>query len=395
MLKNAFEIIELINDAGGEARIVGGAVRDYILNKNIKDVDIASTFEPADLTKILESQNIKVIPTGIDFGTVTAIFKEKPYEITTLRKDINCDGRHAKISYTNDWQEDAARRDFTFNALYMDVNGKIYDYFKGQEDLAKGIVRFIGNANERIKEDYLRILRMFRFFAYYGKENLPKKQLEECKLLSCNLKKISSERIWLELEKILIHPKALLALNKMSKCHVFENIYDLSVDYKKTLNLLENFYLVEKSNSALTSLSILMNVSDGDSILNISKALRLSKKEKKVLEGLSKARLINFQDEYEINRSIRLNGKDEFKEFLYLNHALGRIDKNELDNFSLKNEKFEIKNFPLKGQDLLDYGIVNKRKFGEYLSYAEQYWEKNNYHSTKKELLLKIDEYIS
>ena len=169
MLKNAFEIIELINDAGGEARIVGGAVRDYILNKNIKDVDIASTFEPADLTKILESQNIKVIPTGIDFGTVTAIFKEKPYEITTLRKDINCDGRHAKISYTNDWQEDAARRDFTFNALYMDVNGKIYDYFKGQEDLAKGIVRFIGNANERIKEDYIRILRMFRFFAYYGK----------------------------------------------------------------------------------------------------------------------------------------------------------------------------------------------------------------------------------
>ncbi|HJD59851.1 MAG TPA: CCA tRNA nucleotidyltransferase, partial [Rickettsia endosymbiont of Omalisus fontisbellaquei] len=157
------KILSLLNEKG-QARLIGGCVRDALLGKNSYDIDIATDLIPSEVTNILSKATIKVIPTGLKFGTITAILNNEKFEITTLRKDIECNGRHAKVVFTNDFAEDAARRDFTINALsYCPFKNEIYDYFDGFKDLQQEKVVFIGEALDRIKEDYLRILRFFRF----------------------------------------------------------------------------------------------------------------------------------------------------------------------------------------------------------------------------------------
>jgi poly(A) polymerase len=157
-------IMDALRGGGGEARVVGGAVRDALLGRKVGDIDLAATLPPEKTSALLAEAGIKVAPTGIEHGTVTAVIDGKGYEITTLRRDVETDGRRAKVAFTDDWQSDAARRDFTINALYADAGGAIYDYFGGREDLARGHVRFIGDARSRIREDVLRILRFFRFY---------------------------------------------------------------------------------------------------------------------------------------------------------------------------------------------------------------------------------------
>ena len=149
-------------------RFVGGAVRDSLLGREVKDVDAATTLLPEAVMALLEKAKIAAIPTGIDHGTVTAVIDGKHFEITTLRKDLACDGRHADVAFTDNWRDDAQRRDFTMNAMYLSPEGELFDYFDGETDARAGKVRFIGDAGARIAEDYLRILRFFRFFAHYG-----------------------------------------------------------------------------------------------------------------------------------------------------------------------------------------------------------------------------------
>ena len=159
------KIFSLIKKAGGESRLVGGCVRDILLGKSHSDVDIATTVIPDVAMSVLKKAEIKVIPTGLKHGTVTAVLNEKHYEITTLRKDVETDGRHAVVEFTDSWKEDSRRRDFTINAMSMDLEGEVYDYFDGQKDLQSKLVKFVGNPEKRIEEDYLRILRYFRFIS--------------------------------------------------------------------------------------------------------------------------------------------------------------------------------------------------------------------------------------
>jgi poly(A) polymerase len=204
--KNYLHVLEIIKSKNYEARLIGGVVRDAILGMKSKDIDVATTMLPEEVMKVFRSAGHKAIPTGIDFGTVTVIYNKEIFEITTLRKDINCDGRHAKVEYTNDFYLDALRRDFTINALgYCPFEEKIYDYFDGLEDLRNGIVRFIGNPHERIKEDYLRILRFFRFFGRFGKK-IDQASFKACIEHKVFLKKLSRERIKSELDLILQLP---------------------------------------------------------------------------------------------------------------------------------------------------------------------------------------------
>src|SRR6185437_9803725 len=153
----------------GEARFVGGAVRNALLGAPVSDIDIAVPFDPQEAQRRLEQAGIKAVPTGIDHGTVTAIVNDKLFELTSLRRDVETDGRHAVVAYTSDWEADSARRDFTLNALYASADGDVFDYHDGAQDLFAGRVRFVGEAAQRIGEDYLRILRLFRFHAWYGK----------------------------------------------------------------------------------------------------------------------------------------------------------------------------------------------------------------------------------
>ena len=157
-----------IFDALPHARIVGGAVRDALIGRAVADIDLATPDTPDAVAAALARSGIRCVPTGLDHGTQTAVVNGRGYEITTLRRDVETDGRHAVVAFTDDWREDAARRDFTINAMSMTRDGAVFDYFGGQADLRAGIVRFVGDAATRIAEDYLRILRFFRFFARYG-----------------------------------------------------------------------------------------------------------------------------------------------------------------------------------------------------------------------------------
>jgi poly(A) polymerase/tRNA nucleotidyltransferase (CCA-adding enzyme) len=219
----AFPGVERLWAALPEARIVGGAVRDTLARRDLADVDFASPLTPDAAMARLKAAGIRVIPTGLAHGTVTALAAGRNFEITTLRRDVETDGRHAVVAFTDDWQADAARRDFTINAMSMSRDGALYDYFGGQADLAAGIVRFVGDPRARITEDYLRILRFFRFFARYATApDAPAvAAIEEFRDGILNL---SAERVWSELKRILQAPDPRAALALMQATGVLARI---------------------------------------------------------------------------------------------------------------------------------------------------------------------------
>lgn len=198
------KLLAALDDAHGGPRYVGGAVRDTLLGLPVSDIDIATVLLPNEVMKRLQDTGIKAIPTGIEHGTVTAAVDGKNYEITTLRRDVATDGRRATVAFATDWQEDAARRDFTINALYADPkSGEVFDYFDGLSDLEARRLRFIGDANQRIAEDYLRILRYFRFLARYGGGQIDADAIQACANGAHGLTALSRERIAQELTRIL------------------------------------------------------------------------------------------------------------------------------------------------------------------------------------------------
>lgn len=197
-------LLDALGAEQGLARYVGGAVRDDLLDLPVSDIDLATRLEPEEVVRRLEAAKIKAVPTGIDHGTVTAVSDGHPYEITTLRRDVSTDGRRATVAFTSDWEEDAARRDFTINALFADPQtGEVFDYFGGLDDLLNRHVRFIGDPLKRIAEDHLRILRYFRFHARFGAGEPDKAALDACIARANDLMALSRERIADELLKLL------------------------------------------------------------------------------------------------------------------------------------------------------------------------------------------------
>lgn len=215
-------VVDALRVGGQAPRIVGGAVRDALLGLPVADIDIATPLVPAEVTRRLEKTGIKAIPTGIDHGTVTAVADGRTFEITTLRRDVSTDGRRATVEFATDWKEDAARRDFTINALYADPEShEIFDYFNGLKDLTAHHIRFIGDAEARIAEDHLRILRLFRFHARFGQGAIEAEALAAASRHANKLKALSRERIADELRKLLSVTNPAPAVNSMLECGIF------------------------------------------------------------------------------------------------------------------------------------------------------------------------------
>jgi poly(A) polymerase len=216
-------VIAALNDGGDGARIVGGAVRDALLGVLVADIDIATKLRPDIVIARLKSEGISAIPTGLDHGTITAVVDKQNFEITTLRRDVATDGRRATIAFATEWQDDAARRDFTINALYADPKtGEIFDYFGGKDDLEARTIRFIGDAAQRIAEDHLRILRYFRFLARFGRtEDVDPTALIACKAAANSLMALSRERIAQELTRLLVLPDPRFAIQLMIENGIF------------------------------------------------------------------------------------------------------------------------------------------------------------------------------
>ena len=207
------------------AMFVGGCVRKYILGEKVDDIDIATIFNPDEIKEKFKNTEVKIIETGIEHGSITLILNNHKFEITTLRKDINTDGRHAEVSFTDNWQLDSERRDFTFNAIYLDRKGKIFDPQLGLKDLKRGIVKFIGDPNKRIEEDYLRIIRFIRFSLQYDHNDFEKSTLDAIKLNLNGIKNLSKERIFNELLKILSLKKFVKIINKDKLRNIFSLIF--------------------------------------------------------------------------------------------------------------------------------------------------------------------------
>ena len=217
-------VLAVLDGGSGATRMVGGAVRDALLGRAAGDADFATTFRPPDVIARAEAAGLKIVPTGIEHGTVTLIVAGRPFEVTTLRRDIETDGRHAIVHFTTDWREDAARRDFTMNALYCDATGEVFDPCGGLADLRAGRVRFIGKAEDRIREDFLRVLRFFRFFAFYGSGRPDAEGLKACARLRSGVATLSAERVWAELKRILSAPDPTRALLWMRTTEVLAKV---------------------------------------------------------------------------------------------------------------------------------------------------------------------------
>ena len=233
-------VVAALSVNGKRPRIVGGAVRDGLLGLPVADIDLATALTPDEVVRNLEAARIKAVPTGIDHGTITAVSGGKTFEVTTLRRDVSTDGRRATVVFSTDWQEDAARRDFTINALYSDPDsGEVFDYFGGLDDLKAGIVRFIGEPAARITEDHLRILRYFRFYARFGKSAPDADAIAACEAAAKSLMALSRERIADELLKLLALSDPSGSVHLMIKHTIFAAFLpEISADAERRLQRL-------------------------------------------------------------------------------------------------------------------------------------------------------------
>jgi poly(A) polymerase len=235
------ELLALLNDEAGRTMMVGGAIRNALLDRTVVDVDLATTLRPDEVMARAQSAKIKSVATGLDHGTLTLVKHGHAFEVTTLRKDIETDGRRATIAYSQSFVEDAKRRDFTMNALYADHTGQVFDPVSGLDDLRKGHLRFIGDAQTRIREDYLRILRFFRFFADYAQEAIDPEGLAACLELKDGLSTLSRERIGHEWLKLLMARKACATITIMQDHGLLKTILPAGVRVERLQHLLELF----------------------------------------------------------------------------------------------------------------------------------------------------------
>lgn len=373
------KIFSLIKKAGGESRLVGGCVRDILLGKSHSDIDIATTATPDVVMSVLKNAEIKVIPTGLKHGTVTAVLNEKHYEITTLRKDIETDGRHAVVEFTDSWKEDAKRRDFTINAMSMDLQGEVHDYFDGQKDLQSKLVKFVGNPEKRIEEDYLRILRYFRFISYFGDQDIHKSSLKACQNLAKGLKKISGERIRIEMLKILTSPFAVRAFILMNEGGVLEVL-----GVKGLTDKFHNYIFTENPYINLAAILRAAGYKKLD-VSRLATRWRLSKKEKFNLEQLVVMKDVALELPLVFQRrATYVYGKEAYVDCIkLLNIESPSIVCKQLVE---RANAWEMPEFKIDGENIVKLGY-NGPQIGKMLRKLHQMWIDSDFELSKEQLL--------
>ena len=373
--------------------VVGGAIRDALLNREITDIDFATSLKPKTITEILNKENIKFIDVGIDHGTVTAIINERKFEITTFRNDIFTDGRHAQVSFSNSLEEDALRRDFTINAMYLDKSGNLIDPKDGKKDLENRVVRFIGNPDERIKEDYLRILRYFRFLALFGDIS---PDAEVMKTIKANLDKlsvVSKERQWNELKSILSLNAPNNAISAMSEIGLLDDYFDGTSINDAFVNLIEIESRISLSIDPILRLSTLIENSL-DKANTIIKKLPLSKSDSTDLLKLStlNKKIVSYMSMKEVRYLLYLLGRDGFQKQILVNWAKDTNNKNEVNWRSLYEvaQSWEKPSFALTAKDVINMGISQGPMVGDILKEVEDWWAENDFIDDKFSLIERL-----
>jgi len=400
-IKEAQVIFSYIDEIGEENKIkfVGGCVRKALLGENIDDIDLATSLQPSEIKKKLENKNIQIIDTGIDHGTLTIVLNKKKFEITTLREDTSTDGRHANVKFTIDWTKDASRRDFTINAVYADINGRIFDPLNGIQDLENGKIKFIGFPEERIQEDYIRILRYFRFFIQYSKLEHDPKVIKSIKRYINGLNKISNERIFDELKKILKLKNIYnLFLNKLSK-EIILNIFPQFI-YHERLKIIDKLSIRARGkydSYLLLGLLIIDQSNNYEYFCHKYKTSNSIKKRfKNISENIEKLTSKKFYLKENIKRLIYTFDKDTVKDLLLFSVCVNKKIKTEIIEELIEYVNLcKIPKFPISGDDLKKHGYKTGKSLGLKLKLLEEEWIRNNFTIKKKKLdksLSKINE---
>ncbi|WP_435087941.1 CCA tRNA nucleotidyltransferase [Candidatus Pelagibacter bacterium nBUS_29] len=388
----ANRIFEALNtySEGSEVRYVGGCVRKIIKKQIVDDIDLATNLKPSEVCDALKKKEINFYETGVDHGTITAIIDKHKYEITSLRKDVSTDGRHAKVEFSTDWKEDAARRDFSINSIYSDKDGNLFDPFNGKKDLESGIINFIGEAENRIKEDYLRILRYVRFFINYSNQSHNNKIIKIIKKNIGGISKLSSERLLDEFKK-LIKSKAFLKIFKDEISLELIKIIFPQLKNLENFKKLNSYALDNLSKIDFIFLLSLMIVDGTDNTDYFIYKFNLSKKDQKRL------RSIDFF--YKENVSIKNFNEKNFNKIFYFNGKQTVLDIINFKLFtSLKVEKKLLKlvetykdkiipTLPINANTLMTkYDIPAGKILGNKLKLIEEIWVQNSFQISEKQI---------
>jgi poly(A) polymerase len=366
-----------VMQALGNARFVGGAVRNAMLGAPVVDIDIAVPVPPEETVKLLEAADIRAIPTGFEHGTITAIKNGKVFEITSLRRDVATDGRHAVVAYTSEWDEDAARRDFTINALYAAADGEIFDYTGGLEDLIAGRVRFVGDPRARIREDYLRILRLFRFHAWYGKGEMDAEALQAAAEGKPGLAQLSGERIAKELLRLLECPNPAPVLRTMAASGILPELLPVALRLPRLERLIhadaDNFF---PPDSLLRLAALLPD--DPGAARAVAERLKLSgaaRARLEALSGLTEKTPAHLSAQAARKLLYRL-GAAAFKDRVRLNWAAAAPGSNAIAwrmQLSVA-DAYEKPRFALSGHDIMLAGVPEGPQVGQILTQLEDWW---------------------
>ncbi len=376
----------------GSLRFVGGCVRNALWGEPVGDIDLACQLEPDAVVKALKAANIRYVPTGIAHGTVTAVIGGQPFEITSLRQDVETDGRRATVAYTTDWAEDAQRRDLTMNALYADQAGKVYDPTgQGFADLKARKFRFVGDADMRVQEDYLRILRFFRFLAVYGgQEKVDAASLKACREHQSGLRKLSVERIWMELKKLLSARDPVRACHVMLTNGVLETVLP-EANNVDGLNALVRLESREGFKPDPLLRLMAMSAREPLQMALLSKRLKMSKSETARLRGWADddAQLSTDMPERDRLAAIYKSGKDVIFDRARL-RAAGESDAIQSSRWMVLADLalgWQPPVFPVSGKDLSDAGVPKGPGMGKALKALEALWIRSGFSTEKPQLL--------
>lgn len=365
--------------AGGEARVAGGAVRNALLSEAVTEVDLAATLSPEEVTEACVKAGMSVHPTGIEHGTVTVVADHHPYEVTTLRHDVETFGRHATVTFTSDWQADAQRRDFTMNALYCDAEGRVYDFTGGYRDLLLKRVIFVGSAAKRIEEDYLRILRFFRFHARYGDGQPDEAGLAACVSHREGLDNLSAERIRQEMFKLMAAKGAVPTLQRMADCGILSHLLPYTEEWRAFSRLPAD---------PLLRLAILAR-----DPVTMKDRWRLSNHEGKRLETIASlmppSPALRPQEQRIILYQV---GPEAWRDLVHIAWARSDAAMDDAGWHGLLDlpERWAIPVFPISGRDLLAAGMKPGPEMGEALRRLEDWWVASDFKPTPQDLLQRL-----
>ena len=389
--KGVYKIFGAINNYNetSEIRYVGGCVRKILNDEKTDDIDLATNLTPDQVKQCLDKNQIKFFETGIEHGTITAVIDDQNFEITTLRKDVKTDGRYAVVEYTTNWKEDSLRRDFSINSIYSDLDGNLYDPNSGHKDLNVGIIKFIGDPETRIKEDYLRIIRYLRFYTEYSKID---HEINIIKIIKKNIEglgKISKERQFNELKKILKLDNFLKLFKNKTSCELFSLIFPQLKNFKKLSKLSKPQEKILKNKSLYFIISFLViDETDNSDYFVYKYNLPNELKDK-----------INFLKNNSLNKdSIKIFNKKDLQKIFYYEGKSSTIDlidfnllyfkqSKKLSELKTYFEKLDKPEFPIKAQLLInDYGLKEGRELGQKLKNLEIKWIENNFNLSKKDM---------